>query len=385
MRNYINIFIAICSLLLHIGCNTTEPKPVEKKQIWEQVAEFSGCDIKCMKIIDGEFYVCGQTADLKPMVKKTKDGVTWINIVNQQLLNDTMKQYRYQGDDTYARVNAIAKFRNKIVIASGDEKFTVYEITDTNIITPLVYASRLLYDVRDMIEFNGELHVGMFSGLLYMRELIVVRNDASYYTIPNNLIGKSDLTWYQNQSPSGVIGMCVFNFIEKTYNNKKTLFASYFNSSGSSVVTISKEKGFDFISSKGLTKFEWFNGATDIIFKDDTLYAATITSLKYLKGDIWETFGKELILEHNGSSYYPNINKVEIVGDEIYVGTVMQGVFKWNKNAWLCISEGLPQQTELTKYHIDLLKNYNKYLFCSFGETAPQLYGTKGIYKLKIN
>jgi hypothetical protein len=357
MVNWISL-ITFLFLLFALSCvnEPTDNDPVENK--WQNIPELSGMDIWDVKIHTDEIFVAGRDGSGKGIIYKSSDAIHW------EIFAPSI------GDSVEYHIAAI-DFYNGELIASTIGK-PVYLVTGKNVV-PLTVP--IFSEVREMIVDNeNNILIGASSFYTYK------------YVTENNIY---DIYDSLSTPPTGgcfkqnaIVPIGVSKFL-KDHNSNKILIGNY--AFTNHFVNTFYNRTIDCFPDDGLNADERFFGCHDIIFINDTLFAAGWANIKYLDNYEWKTFGDSLPrTPGNGLAIATSIAFDEIK-NEIYVAATYIGVIKWtNSSGWISFNERLESVQGLYDFMPDITY-FKGILLLTYGTSKSYQSGSRGAryYSLK--
>ncbi|MDP2365925.1 MAG: hypothetical protein Q8M94_19410, partial [Ignavibacteria bacterium] len=309
--------IMVIFLLLVTAC-TNEPSVDDKpEKKWKNIPELDGIDIWDVKIYNDEIYVAGRSIDGKGIIYKSTNAINWT------IYNTAIK-------DSLDRGVMAIDFYNGNLIACFTGK-PVYLVTSDHV-TPLT--KPILNDVREMIVDNeNNILIGSFLPGFFCKYI----SSDSTYNIYDSLFTPSSGGCSKQAGISG--GISVSKFL-KDINSGDILIGNF--SFDYHFVTAFSNRTIDCYPTDGLSPIDRFHGCHDIIFINDTLFAAGKANIKYLDQNVWKTFGDSLPKTIDSGLAIATSIAYDEVKQDIYVSANYIGVVKWFKNSgWKTLNEGL--------------------------------------------
>lgn len=349
-------------VLALLSCNITEPT-IETISRWEKISEFDGMDVKGFKIINDELYVYGW-GDNNGLYKTT-DGVSWIKIS----LPDT-GNFRYG-------VSAITMLNEDLIIASAysyDGKYLCkiskdgsksviptpvqIEIADMEVIGNNVFIAA----GRDYIQYNSGI-LKPTGGLIFISNRL--------YTNP----------YIDDECSIGnAINPIYSSKLIKVNNNVNYLISG--ERAGPNFVTKIDTNGYHCFIYKGITTSDKFAGVYDLVWNQDTLFAATQSYIKFFFNNEWKVYKDSLPKPHGT---VPFVTSLTFANNTVYLTTPSDGVLKWENNKWISIGEGLPKNEEYNVYPgISYIIAFQHKLFIGFGTGKVWDTGMRGVWKYSL-
>jgi hypothetical protein len=151
-------------------------------------------------------------------------------------------------------------------------------------------------------------------------------------------------------------------------------------------VSAFRNRSIDCFSNNGLSSIDRFHGCHDLIFINDTLFAAGGKgTIKYLDQNEWKIFGDTLPKTPDSGLSIPTAIAYDEVKKEIYVAGNYIGVVKWIRNTgWVTFNNGL----ESIQGFYDFIPNITYFrgiLLLTYGKSKNYQSGLRGAryYSLK--
>ena len=337
-------------LLLFTRCDTTEPPDncTTCTKSWQPIPELTGIDIWDVKINQGEIYIAGRNSADKGIIYKSSNGINWQNI------NPTV------GDSLDRGVGAIDFYNGELIAAFTGKP--VYLVT-TESVTRLT--DSILNDVREIIvDKENNILIGTGGSGFFLK---YVTKD-SMYDIYDSLFTPSSGDCSRQSGIQGSIGVSKFL---SDINSDDIFIGNY--SFNYHFVTIFTNRIIDCYPTEGLSSIDKFHGCHDIVFINDTLFAAGKNSIKFLYNNTWKTYGDTLPKTPDSVNTIATSIAYDEVNKEIYVAANYIGVVKWNNNlGWMKINDGL----ESYQGYYDFIPDINY-----FKDKLILTYGTSKNYK----
>jgi len=315
--NYmITTTLLIIATLLIQSCNKpTEPHD-SKTETWQKIADLEGVDVFDVKIHNNEIYIAGRDLNGKGVIYRSSDAINW------EVFNPSI------GDSLDWGVGAI-DFYNGNLIACFTGKPVYIVMTDK--ISPLT--KPILNDVREMIvDNNGNILIGTTGESYHLK----YATKDSILNIYDSLSTPSTGGCYRQ---TAIVPIAVSKFLMSA-SHDNILIGNY--SFNNHFVTVFGNAMIDCFPTEGLDQNEKYFGCHDIIYIDDTLFAAGYASIKYLNQNEWKTYGDTLPKTPDSVLTIATSIAYDEIKNEIYVAANYIGVVKWVKNSgWTKLNNGL--------------------------------------------
>lgn len=363
MKHFYKIVFVITAISLFNNCNTTEPPPDENNQIWYSLDEFKGMDVKGFKIIKEELYVFGE--GINGGLYKTNDGINWkkITLSHTNNFEDGVSAITLLNDELIvAPVYSINKRLGKVNAAGNVSLIPInipIEIADIETINSnIVIAPGRTYGQYNMCIIKSDSILQQISDSLYTNPYI------------------EDECYKQN----GIRETSSYKLIKKNKNDEYLLSAEAI----SHFIVAMDTGGYNCFTTKGLNYDDKYFGAQDLIYHNDTLFAATQKGIRYYTNDFWKIY-KDSLPQHNGT--FQIAHSLAFIDSKIFVATTNNGILYWNKESWETFNKGLIALDEKLEIYpgISYIIAFKNCLFLGFSTDKVWDYGMRGIWKLKFN
>ncbi len=349
-----NVFL--CGLL---SCYTSEPPDDEGKiKRWEKISALDGLDIWDVKIYNDEIFIAGRDINNRGVIYKSSDAINW------QAVNTSV------GDSLDRGVGAIDFYNGNLIAAFTGKP--VYLVT-TECVTPLT--EPILNDVREMIvDRENNILIGTI-GNYYCTYF----NSGSEFKVYDSLFVPPSEYGCFKQSAIVEIGITKFLLNE---NSDNILLGNYYSNH---FVTAFFNKSINCIETGGLSFYDKLLGCQDIIFINDTLFAAGYSSIKYLDQNEWKVYADTLPKTPDGVHTIATSMAYDEVMKEIYVAANYIGVLKWVKSlGWVKLNDGLQSFQGFYDFIPDIIY-FKHILLLTYGTSKNYKSSSRGAMYYSIN
>jgi hypothetical protein len=346
--------------LLFSTCVNEPPDHVASENKWQDIPELSGMDIWDVKIYNDEIYVAGRDFSGKGAIYKSSDAIHW-DVFAPSI-----------GDSLEFGVGAIDFYNGHLIAcASGQPLYLIINSIITRLTEPLG-------DIREMIvDKENNILIGTYLPGYFCKYI----TPDSTYDIYDSLFTPPDGGCSKQAGITGGISVSKF-LINKSSND--ILIGNF--SLNYHFVSAFRNRSIDCFPNNGLTSVDRFHGCHDLIFINDTLFAAGGKgTIKYLDQIEWKVYGDTLPKTPDSSMAIPTAIAYDGVKKEIYVASNYIGVTKWLKNSrWQKLNNGLVSN----QGYYDFIPNISYFkgiLLLTYGTSKNYQSGSRGAryYSLK--
>ncbi|MCZ7609422.1 MAG: hypothetical protein M5U17_04590 [Ignavibacterium sp.] len=344
------------------SCSNTIAPPYENNQHWYRINEFNGMDVKGFKIIKEELYVFG--SGINGGLYKTNDGINWKKIVlpsNSNFEYGVSAITVFNGDLLVAPAQSINKRLGKIN-ASGNVNLIPIDI-------PI--------EISDIETINNTILI--VPGRSYGQyQMCIIKSDSILQIIGDSLYTNpfvEDECYKQN----GIRETASYKLIKKNIYDEYLLSAEAI----SHFIVLVDTGGYNCFTTKGLNYDDKYFGAQDLLYHNDTLFAATQQGIRYYINDFWKMY-KDTLPKHNGTLQVAH--SLAFIGNKIFIATTNNGVLYWNNERWEEFNKGLTVIDEKLEIYpgISYMIAFNNCLFLGYSTDKVWDYGMRGVWKFKF-
>lgn len=348
----ITFLIAFGMYLQVTGCaDTTSTIDDSAARKWQPVPEFANTNIQFMRVIDNTLYVVAKTAGNGRRIYKSSNGNSWELLYNSA-------EY-----DTTVYVEVVAHDGKDLILAANR---VLYKLKNRK---PEFWAKVPYYFLADMLYFQGNIYIAP-SGI--GTEFPVVNSNGEVHYINRRFLRdcepfyKTEINMHKIIPQPGTNNLLGSGLIDWAH-----------------VARIAQDSIMCF-DNRGLERRDFYNGALDIEYIKDTLYAGTFGKVLKYDGNGWKTEGDTL--PYSGWGFKIYATAVAAYKEKLAVATNYNGVLQRDaKGSWVELAPGIPVDNLRNMYQsVTNLVGFNQFLFAGFGDRkAWPEEEFLGLYQLK--